>query len=96
MRGGHIYLMTNKPFGVLYIGVTADLSARVNAHKRGEGSVFCKRWGLDRLVWMEPHRDIDQAIKREKQLKRWKRAWKLRMIVEANPNWDDLYLGLNG
>jgi putative endonuclease len=96
MQGGHVYIMSNKPFGVLYIGVTADLLARVNAHKTGDGSVFCKRWGLDRLVWIEPHSDIDQAINREKQLKRWKRAWKLRMIVEANPNWDDLHLGLNG
>lgn len=95
MRGGHVYIMTNKPFGIVYIGVTADLIARVTAHREGSGSLFCRRWGLNRLVWMEPHGEIEGAINREKQIKRWKRVWKLRMIAEANPNWDDLYFRLN-
>ena len=96
MQGGYVYIMTNKPFGVVYIGVTADLVARVAAHREGRGSQFCRRWGLTRLVWMEPHGDIEGAINREKQMKLWKRVWKLRAISEANPNWDDLYTTLNG
>ena len=96
MQGGYVYIMTNKPFGVVYIGVTADLVARVAAHREGRGSQFCRRWGLTRLVWMEPHGDIEGAINREKQMKLWKRVWKLRVISEANPNWDDLYPTLNG
>ena len=96
MQGGYVYIMTNKPFGVVYIGVTGDLVARVAAHRENRGSQFCRRWGLTRLVWMEPHGDIEEAINREKQMKLWKRVWKLRAISEANPNWDDLYTTLNG
>ena len=96
MCGGYVYVMTNKPFGVVYIGVTGDLVARVAAHRENRGSQFCRRWGLTRLVWMEPHDDIEEAINREKQMKLWKRVWKLRVISEANPNWDDLYPTLNG
>ena len=96
MCGGYVYVMTNKPFGVVYIGVTGDLVARVAAHRENRGSQFCRRWGLTRLVWMEPYGDIEEAINREKQMKLWKRVWKLRVISEANPNWDDLYPTLNG
>ena len=96
MQGGYVYIMTNKPFGVVYIGVTGDLVARVAAHRENRGSQFCRRWGLTRLVWMEPHGDIEGAINREKQMKLWKRVWKLWAISEANPNWDDLYTTLNG
>ena len=86
-RGGHIYIMTNKPRGVLYIGVTADLAARVAQHRSGTGSAFCRKYGLTRLVLAEAHDDIVAAIGREKALKAWKREWKIRLIEESNPQW---------
>ena len=91
MRGGWVYIMTNKPGGVLYIGVAADLAARVYQHRRGEGSAFCRRYNLKRLVLAEPYPTIEEAIAREKAMKEWKRAWKIRAIEEANPTWDDLW-----
>lgn len=89
--GGWTYIMTNKPGGVLYIGVTSDLAARVHQHRRDAGSSFCRKYGLKTLVHAEEHATIDEAIAREKALKAWKRAWKIRMIEEANPEWQDLF-----
>ncbi|WP_083951219.1 GIY-YIG nuclease family protein [Sphingobium abikonense] len=89
-RGGCAYVMTNKPRGVLYIGVTADLAARIEQHCNGAGSIFCKTYGLTRLVLAEPHDEIAFAIAREKTLKAWKRAWKIRLIEETNPDWRDI------
>jgi len=89
--GGWTYIMTNKPGGVLYIGVTAHLAARVDQHRRGEGSAFCRRYGLTRLVFAEQHESIEQAITREKALKAWQRTWKVRLIETINPQWDDLF-----
>jgi putative endonuclease len=89
-RGGWTYIMTNKPRGVLYIGVTADLSARIEQHRTGLGSAFCRRYGLDRLVLAEEHPTILEAIAREKAMKAWKRDWKIELIEAANPAWDDL------
>ena len=91
MKSGWVYVMTNKPFGTLYIGVTSDLGARVWQHRNGKGSRFCKRYGLTRPVYAEEHPRIDEAIAREKAMKAWKRNWKLRQIVETNPDWDDLF-----
>jgi putative endonuclease len=76
---------------MLYIGVTADLAARVDQHRRHVGLSFCRRYGITTLVLAEPHETIQDAIVREKRLKAWKRAWKLRLIEEANPDWRDLY-----
>ena len=90
MKGGHVYIMTNKRDGVLYIGVTADLSARITQHRTGGGSQFCRRYGLDRLVLVEDYPSIEEAIAREKALKAWKRAWKIELIEVANPEWRDL------
>ena len=95
MKGGHVYIMTNKPSGTLYIGVTAHLAARVTQHREGKGAAFCREHGLKRLVYIEPHATIEEAIAREKSLKNWNRAWKLNLIARTNPNWDDLYLTLN-
>ena len=95
MRGGFVYIMTNKPFGTLYIGVTAVLSARIYQHRCGEGSAFCRRYNLTKLVWAEELPTIREAITREKAMKEWPRKWKLALICEANPNWDDLYETLN-
>ena len=90
-RGGWTYILTNKPHGVLYIGVTANLSARMVQHRAGSGSAFCRRYGIKRLVLAEWHETIEEAIMREKALKAWRRAWKLRLIEAANPGWDDLF-----
>ena len=90
VRGGYTYIMTNKARGVLYIGVTADLAARIDQHRIGTGSAFCKKYGLKRLVLVEPHDDIRWAIAREKALKAWKRQWKIRLIEDSNPEWLDL------
>ena len=89
--GGWVYTMTNKREGVLYIGVTADLSARIFQHREGTGSSFCKRYGLTRLVYCEEHDRIVDAIACEKAMKAWQRAWKVRLIEEMNPDWDDLW-----
>ena len=90
MKGGWVYIMTNKPGGTLYIGVCADIVARVGQHRKGTGSAFCKRYNLKRLVYVESYPSIDEAIRRERA-KEWQRAWKLRRIEEMNPNWDDLW-----
>ena len=89
--GGWTYILTNKPCGVLYVGVTADLPARVMQHRAGTGSAFCRRYGLKRLVLAERHDSIEDAIMREKALKAWKRDWKIALIEAANPSWDDLF-----
>jgi putative endonuclease len=96
MRGGWTYIMTNRARGVLYIGVTANLAARVSQHRAGEGSAFCRRYRLTRLVVAERHDTIDDAIRREKLLKTWKRAWKIELVEAANPRWRDLFEDLNG
>jgi putative endonuclease len=89
-RGGWTYLLTNKPRGVFYIGVTADLAARLFQHRNGTGSDFCRRYNLHRPVLAEQHARIEDAIAREKALKAWKREWKIRLVEESNPLWLDL------
>ena len=88
--GGWVYMMTNKRDGVLYIGVTSDLAVRVDQHRMGKGSAFCRRYGLTRLVHAEEFEDITDAIAREKAMKAWKRAWKIKLIEQSNPRWDDM------
>lgn len=95
MKGGWVYIMANKPFGTLYIGVTANLPARVWQHRTGKGSEFCKRHGLVRLVYAEEFPTIEEAIAREKAMKAWHRNWKLRQILDANPDWSDLFDKIN-
>ena len=94
MPAGWIYIMTNSPNGTLYLGVTSNLTARVRAHQDGIGSAFTRRYNLYRLVYCEPHGDMRSVIQRETSLKRWPRAWKVRLIVGGNPEWDDLSVGL--
>ena len=86
-----VYIMSNRKDGVLYIGVTADLSRRIVQHREGKGSAFCRRYGLKRLVYAEEHDSIEDAIAREKAMKAWKRAWKIELIEGVNPAWDDLF-----
>jgi putative endonuclease len=82
--------MADRYRGTLYIGVTSDLAARVGAHREGRGSKFCTRYGLKRLVYAEQAPTIIEAIAREKAMKKWNRAWKIELIEQANPDWDDL------
>ena len=86
-----VYIMSNRRDGVLYIGVTADLSRRIVQHREGKGSAFCRRYGLKRLVYAEEHDSIGDAIAREKAMKAWKRAWKIELVEGVNPEWDDLF-----
>jgi len=79
-----------------YTGVTSDLVRRVFEHRNGLVEGFTKKYSIHRLVWYEVHSTSDSAIKREKQIKDWKRDWKLELIDKANPLWDDLYEKLNG
>jgi putative endonuclease len=94
-KNSYIYILTNKKNGILYIGVTADLSKRIWEHKNKITKGFTSKYNLDKLVYCEHYEDVTMAIKREKILKSWKRDWKIKLIEGANPNWDDLYLTLN-
>ena len=85
-----IYIMSNRRNGTLYIGVTNDLTRRVAEHLSRAGSAFVRRYGLNRLVYSEQYDDILSAIQRETSLKRWPRAWKVRLIHMGNPDWNDL------
>ena len=89
-KGGYVYIMTNRRNGTLYIGVTSDLIGRVWQHREGVADGFTKRYRCKMLVWYEAYGDIELAIQREKRLKKWNRAWKIRLIEEANPGWKDL------
>jgi putative endonuclease len=91
MKGGFICILTNRPNGILYVGVTSDLVRRVFEHRSGFVDGFTKRYRLKRLVYFERFDDIQSAIQREHNIKHWSRAWKVRMIVATNPNWDDLF-----
>lgn len=95
MRGGWVYIVTNKPNGILYTGVTSDIGRRAFEHHSGAMAGFTKRYGLKRLVYMERFEDIRDAIQREKNLKHWPRAWKARLILDSNPEWRDLFDDLN-
>jgi putative endonuclease len=91
MRGGWVYMMTNRRDGVLYIGVTSNLPKRAYEHREGFVEGFTKQYGLKRLVWAKRHDDIRTAIQRERTMKHWPRAWKVRLVHAMNPEWDDLY-----
>ena len=88
---GWLYILANKPGGTLYVGVTNDLVRRVFEHRQGSVEGFTKRYDVKMLVYYEQHDDIRTAIQREKTIKHWPRAWKVRLIRGANPDWKDLY-----
>jgi putative endonuclease len=83
--------MTDKRYGALYTGVTAYFVDRVSRHRAGEGSRFAAKYNCTRLVWYEIHEDIKVAIQREKSIKRYSRQWKINLIEETNPGWNDLW-----
>jgi putative endonuclease len=89
-----VYILTNKPLGTLYIGVTSNLPQRIWQHKTKITKGFTEKYNLNKIVWYEAHGDIVSAIQREKALKAWKRDWKIRIIEEMNPLWRDLYVDL--
>jgi len=88
-----VYLLASKRNGTLYVGVTGDLARRTWQHKSDVMDGFTRKYGVHMLVWCEEYGDISDAIDREKQIKGWNRAWKLKLIEEENPQWLDLYDG---
>ncbi|MBX9726027.1 MAG: GIY-YIG nuclease family protein [Rickettsiales bacterium] len=93
--GGYVYIITNKPRGTLYIGVTSNLPRRMFEHREGVVKGFSKRYGLKMLVYWQAFDRIEQAIQQEKNMKRWSREWKINAILALNPDWNDLYHELN-
>ncbi|NQD39089.1 GIY-YIG nuclease family protein [Permianibacter sp. IMCC34836] len=91
-----VYIMASNPRGTLYVGVTSELIKRVWQHKQGEADGFTRRYQIKQLVHFEESQDITAAIAREKQIKGWHRAWKLKLIEANNPDWRDLYDSLVG
>ena len=90
-----VYLLASRRNGTLYVGVTNDLSRRVHEHKMKRHVGFTATYGVDQLVWYETYERVDDAIGREKMLKKWRRAWKLALIEAMNPTWRDLYEDMN-
>lgn len=93
-NGGWLYILANRKNGALYTGVTADIQARM-VHRAGKGSRFCREYGISRLIHCEHFDDIHDAIAREKAIKKWRRAWKIELIEDGNPDWRDLWFDLN-
>jgi putative endonuclease len=95
-RSVYVYILASRIGGTLYIGVTNDLLRRVWQHREKLVKSFTEKYDVVRLVYFERFDDPENAIKREKRLKKWNRAWKIGLIEENNPNWDDLYPGIAG
>ncbi len=95
-KRGYTYILASKRRGTIYIGVTSDLAQRIWQHKNNITEGFTAKYDVKQLVHYEVFEGIADAIAREKQLKRWHRPWKINLIEENNPDWDDLYLTLNG
>jgi putative endonuclease len=89
-----VYLLASKPYGTLYVGLTSDLPRRVWGHKIKAVPGFTAKYGVDRLVWFEAHDNHEAALRREKQIKGWRRDWKINLIETSNQRWVDLYGGL--
>ena len=90
MPSGFVYILASKRNGTLYIGVTSDLPKRMEQHVKGEGLVFVRKYGVNQLVYFEEYQLYVDAIRRETNLKRWKRVWKIELIEKHNPAWTDL------
>jgi putative endonuclease len=91
MKNFYVYILCSKRNGTLYIGATSNIVKRIYEHKQGVMKGFTKRYNVHRLVWYEKHETVESAITREKQLKKWNRSWKIRLIEEQNSQWNDLY-----
>ena len=92
----HVYILASGRNGTLYVGVTGDIAARAWQHRAGTSHGFTKRYGVHRPVHLEAFDDVNEAILREKRIKKWRRAWKLELIEQDNPQWLDLYERING
>jgi putative endonuclease len=90
MRQPAVYILASKPYGTLYVGVTSNLASRLEAHRSSVAEGFTSRYGVGRLVYVELHETMLEAIQREKRVKKWNRAWKIELIEKANPLWADL------
>ena len=90
-----VYLLASKPYGTLYVGSTFELARRVWQHKTRAIPGFTAEYGVDRLVWFETHEHLETALVRERQIKKWKRDWKINLIERENPHWADLYPSLS-
>ena len=91
MKSGYVYIMASSRNGTIYIGVTSDLPKRAWEHRNGVVPGFTRKYGCKLLVWYQAYDDIQQARLRERQMKKWKRIWKLSEIEQMNPDWQDLY-----
>lgn len=91
-----VYILANRRNGTIYVGVTSDLIKRVWEHKNDIVQSFTEKYKVHMLVWFEPHGTMERAIQREKQIKKWNRKWKLDLIDEVNPLWNDLYQEMTG
>jgi putative endonuclease len=91
MKTFYVHILCSKRNGTLYIGITSDLIKRIYEHKNGLVDGFTKKYNVHNLVWYEIHESAESAITREKQIKKWKRSWKMRRIEQSNPEWKDLY-----
>ena len=96
MKNPTVYLLASQKNGTLYVGVTSDLVNRVWQHRTDEMDGFSKKYNVHLLVWYEQHPSMESAIIREKAIKKWKRAWKVVLIEESNPDWGDLWPMING
>ena len=95
MKQPCVYILASKKKGTLYVGVTSDLARRIWEHRNELVEGFTQQYGVHRLVYVEPHISMEDAILREKRIKKWKRDWKIRLIEEGNPEWRDLFETLN-
>jgi putative endonuclease len=87
----YVYILASEPYGTLYVGVTSNLIKRISEHRSEIVPCFSQRYGTKRLVWYETHAEIYEAIRREKQIKKWNRDWKVNLVQVTNPEWRDLF-----
>jgi putative endonuclease len=92
----YVYILASQKYGTLYIGITSNLLKRVYQHKEGLVAGFTKKYNVNKLVYYEVHGDVHEAILREKQMKKWRRNWKINLIERDNPQWLDIYCELTG
>ena len=90
----YVYMVTNRPGGVIYTGDTDEIERRIWEHRDQIRKGFATKYNCSRLVWYELHETREGAFMRERQIKKWNRAWKMRLVEEANPEWDDLFMSL--
>jgi putative endonuclease len=89
--GGYVYILASRRNGTLYTGVTSDIVARVARHREDKGGAFTRKYSVHLLGFVEHHDRVEDAIAREKAIKKWRRAWKLQLIESVNPDWEDLF-----